>query len=197
MRLFTLLGLLLLSSYLNASNKSPKLNEDTTLVVKRFQWKVSIPQGFTPTDVAQSRASHERGAELIEKGTGLTIEDRSSVLFKFVKGFTQIEALHQPLDLSKRTYLEVKKAVMDIMYETFVSHMPNAKIDSSSTHEVIDGLRFEVITFAAYKGEQHIFTAHMYSRMFDKTEFGVNIIYDKPELGEKLLKAFKKSTFKH
>ncbi|MBS0646789.1 MAG: hypothetical protein JSR97_09420 [Verrucomicrobia bacterium] len=196
MRILSLSVLLLLSSYLNATNNSLRINEDTTLVVERFGWKISIPAGFSPTDAAHSRAAHERGAELIEKGTGVTIEDKTSVLFKYINGFTQIEALHQPLDLSNVTYLDVKKAVMDMMYQTFVSQMPNAKIDSSSTHEVIDGLRFEVITLSALKGDQHIFIAHTYSRMFDTTEFAVNVIYNKPELGEKLLTAFKSSTFK-
>lgn len=195
MKLLALFGVLLYSSCLNASNSLASFYEDTTIFVKRFQWQISIPQGFVPTRAVQSKASHERGAKLVEKGTGVTVDDMSTVLFKFSNGFTSIEALHQPLDLSKKTYLGVKKEVMDIMYQTFVSQMQNTNIDSSLTHETIDGLKFVVLVFTAYRNERHLFTAKMYSRMFGKTEFGVNIIYDKPELGMQLLNTFKRSTF--
>jgi hypothetical protein len=179
----------------NAKELSASPNSDTTLIVKKFKWKITLPEGFKPVEAASIEPARQRGKKLVEKSTDVQIKDNASVIFKFVDGLNLVEAVQQPLDLKNRSYLSVKKEVQDLMYKTFAAQLSNVRIDSSSGTEMVDGMKFTVLHFRIYRKEQPLFTSYLYSRMFGGIEFGVNILYDKPEAGNNLLSAFRRSSF--
>jgi hypothetical protein len=86
-------------------------------------------------------------------------------------------------------------SVNNMLYGTFKAQMPNAALDSASRLETVSGKAFHVFLLDVHINQQVTLHILMYSRLFDKKEFTVNIMYVDPAKGKALLDAWKGSTF--
>lgn len=73
--------------------------------------------------------------------------------------------------------------------------MPNAVIDSSSSVEKISDLEFQAFKMKIDFPNGMTMHSLMYSGLFDKKEFSVNILYVDEKLGEKMINAWTNSKF--
>ena len=73
--------------------------------------------------------------------------------------------------------------------------MPGIKIDTISTVEKIDNLEFQKFKMKIVYPNKMVFNVIMYSRLFGKREFSVNIMYVDDRKGQLMLEAWKNSKF--
>lgn len=153
-------------------------SEARTIYNNEFKWRISIPSGFDTVSAAAWAKMQNRGADAIEKTVGSEIENNSTTIFVFKSDqFNYFESNYQPFDTAKDgNYDDRFKEVNNILYETFATQMKGAQLDSTSYTENIDGLTFKVFNTEIVFPNKMVMKVHMYSRLFDKKEFTVNIL---------------------
>ena len=162
-----------------------------------FNWTITIPENFQNVSAEEWAKLQNKGAEAIEKTYEEEVINQSKTIFVFKSDqFNYFESNYQPFDISiDGDYLESCKNVNDILYETFKAQMPNIKIDTTKTVEKIDDLEFQTFKMKIEYPNKMVFNVFMYSRLFDKKEFTVNIMYVDNKKGQLMLEAWKKSKF--
>ena len=73
--------------------------------------------------------------------------------------------------------------------------MPGIKVDTISAVEKIDNLEFQTFKMKIVYPNNMVFNVIMYSRLFGKREFSVNIMYVDDRKGQLMLEAWKNSKF--
>jgi Na+-transporting methylmalonyl-CoA/oxaloacetate decarboxylase gamma subunit len=164
---------------------------------ENFKWKITIPEKLKATNSEKWAKSRERGMQAIEDTYGEGIEDYTVPIFTFNNGqFNVFEAVYEDFDPEiDGDFFETCKLVNEMMYETFITQMPNTVVDTLTAVEQIDNLDFYVFKIKVTYPNGIILNMLMYSRLFNKQSFGLNIIYRDEEIGHKMLEAWKKSTF--
>ena len=164
---------------------------------EEFNWRIQIPQGFESVSAEQWMKMQNRGAEAIEKTYDTEVENHSKTIFVFKSDqFNYFESNYQPFDTAADgNYLENFRNVNDVLYGTFEAQMPNAKLDSASSQETIDGKLFQTFKTTIVIPGKITMEYLMYSRLFGKKEFTVNIMTVDKEKQNVLLKAWRNSKF--
>src|SRR5690606_1788507 len=138
-----------------------------------------------------------KGADAIEKTYNEEVVNQAKTIFVFKSDqLNYFESNYQPFDTAiDGDYLESCKNVNNMLYETFITQMPDIKIDSTSTVEKIDNLEFQTFKMKIEYPNKMTMNVLMFSRLFDKKEFTVNIMYVDKKKGEQMLDSWKKSKF--
>lgn len=169
-----------------------------TLYNEDFKWTITIPENFINVSPQEWAKMQNKGIDAVEKTYGEEVINQAKIIFVFKNAdFNYMESNYQPFDVEvDGDYLESCIGVKEILYETFKTQIPNAKIDSISSVEKISNLDFQ--TFKMKIDFPNGMTMHslMYSRLFDKKEFSVNIMYVDEKQGKKMIEAWTKSKFK-
>ncbi len=162
-----------------------------------FKWKIKIPADLDTINSEKREKARGSGMQVIENTYGEKIEDYTIPIFTFSKGpFNIFEAMYEPFDPEvDGDFLETCKLVNEIVYTTFETQMPDAVIDTLTTVEQIDKLDFHVFKISITYPDGTQMNMLMYSRLFDKQSFDLNIIYRDEEIGQEMLDAWKNSTF--
>ena len=162
-----------------------------------FNWTISVPRGFKNVPDTLWAKMQNKGAAAIENTYDVKVENQAHTIFVFNSDqFNYFEANYQPFDSSSDgDYQEAYKSVSDVIYGTLKSQMPNARLDSSYSRETVGGKEFYVFKMAAQLNPQMTMRMLMYSRLFGKKEFSVNIMYVDEAKGKAVLDAWKASTF--
>jgi hypothetical protein len=162
-----------------------------------FNWTISIPRGFDKVADSAWTKMQNKGAAAIESTYDEKVENQAKTIFVFQSDqLNYFESNYQPFDSTKDgNYLEVYKNVNDILYGTLKAQMPMAKLDSSYSRETVGGKDFSVFHLTAVITQQVTLHILMYSRLFGKKEFTVNIMYADPAKGTAILDAWRSSTF--
>lgn len=168
----------------------------TVIYDKDFKWTIEIPQGFESVSAEQWAKLQNRGAEAIEKTYDAKVENNAKTIFVFQSDqFNYFESNYQPFDTTEGNYLDNFKKVNDLLYGTFEAQLPKAKLDSVSSSEIIDGKLFQTFEVTITIADNFALKWIMYSRLFGKKEFTVNIMTANKEKRETLLKAWRNSKF--
>ncbi|HEU4471693.1 MAG TPA: hypothetical protein VFR58_11450 [Flavisolibacter sp.] len=162
---------------------------------KEFGWSVDIPEGFDSVPPAQWAKMQNKGANAIENTYDVDVENNARQIFVFNSDqFNYFEANWQPADSSGEDYAELFRSVNDMVYHSFEVQMPQAKLDSAYGQEKIDGLEFQTFSIGMKIGDMNM-RLHMFSRLFGKKEFTVNIMTVDGEKEKRLLEAWRRSEF--
>jgi hypothetical protein len=164
---------------------------------KDFDWTITIPEGFQAIPAEEWGKMQNKGAEAIEKTYDQKIENHAKTIFAFRSNeLNYFESNYQPYDVATDgAYEETIKGVNDMLYGTFVAQMPAAKLDSTSSKEMINGKEFHVFKVAVTLPNNMIMNVSMYNRLFGKREFTVNIMAVDRKQEKALLDAWKNSKF--
>ena len=164
---------------------------------KDFKWSIKIPENFENVSADEWTKLQNKGAEAIENTYDEKIVNQSKTIFVFKSDqLNYFESNYQPYDvLVDGDYIESCKIVNQVLYETFVSQIPGIKIDTISTVEKIDNLEFRKFKMKIVYPNKMVFNVIMYSRLFGKREFSVNIMYVDNRKGQLMLEAWKNSKF--
>jgi hypothetical protein len=163
----------------------------------QFNWTITIPDGFEKESQEGLEKLLEKGSEAIENTFDQEIENLAQTIFVFKKDETNyFDSSFQPFNPEiDGEYTTSCREVNLIIYETFMAQMPDIPMDSNSTTLNIDGLEFQQFNVIIDFPNGMQLTTHMFNRLFDKQELAVNIMYSDSKMGEKMLEAWKKSTF--
>ena len=167
------------------------------VVNKEFNWSIVVPDSFEHVSADEWARLQNRGAEALEKTTEQKVENRANTIFVFKKDhLNYLEANWQPFDVKvDGNYSESCQLVQDLLYETFTSQMPGSTMDTVSSTEVIDGLKFHRFKMDVQYPNKVLLHVLMYSRLFGKRDFSLNIMYVDEDKGRKMLQAWKQSKF--
>ncbi len=162
-----------------------------------FNWTITIPENFQNVSVEEWAKMQNKGADAIEKTYDEKVINRAKTIFVFKSDqLNYFESNYQPFDISiDGDYLESCKNVNNILFETFKNQMPGIKIDSTTSVEKINNLEFQTFKMKIEYPNKMEFNVMMYSRLFDKKEFTVNIMYVDKKKGEQMLDSWKNSKF--
>ncbi len=164
---------------------------------KDFNWTITIPQNFDTVSANEWARLQNKGLDALEKTYEGKVENNASTILVFKNDqFNYFESNYQPFDSAANgNYLESFRKVNDIFYGTIKAQMPDAKIDSASSTAVISGLTFQTYKAIIYFPNKMVMEFWMYSRLFDKREFTVNIMTVDKQKQKALLDAWKNSKF--
>lgn len=162
-----------------------------------FRWTVTIPEGFDSVSTEQWTKMQNKGADAVEKTYDEKVINNSKTIFVFRSGkLNYLESNYQPFDTAiDGNYFESCRNVNEILYQTFVTQMKDVKIDTATSTEKIDNLEFQTFRLKITYPNNMVMNAFLFTRLFDKKEFSVNIMYVDNEKGELMLDAWKKSKF--
>lgn len=164
---------------------------------KDFNWTITIPENFENVSNADWEKMQNKGADAIEKTYESEVINQSKTIFVFKSDqLNYFESNHQPFDPSvDGDYLKSCKAVDEVLYETFKAQLPGIKIDTTRTVEEIDNLEFQTLKMKVEYPNKMILNLIMFSRLFEKREFTVNIMYVDKLKGQKMLDSWRESKF--
>ncbi|WP_407428836.1 hypothetical protein [Arcticibacter sp.] len=165
---------------------------------KDFDWTITIPENFEMVSREDWQKMQNRGAEAIENTIDGTVDNQAKTIFVFNSDrFNYFESNYQPFDSTKDgNYLESHRAVQNVLYETFKAQMQNPRIDSLSSTETIDGLKFYVNKMIIYLPDDIVMELLMYSHLFGTRDFTVNILTIDKNKQNVLLQAWRESKFR-
>jgi hypothetical protein len=172
-------------------------NKSKEIYNKDFKWKIVIPENFENVPSEQWEKLKSKGQQAVENTYDQEIVNNAKTIFIFrTDEMNYFESNYQPFDVAvDGEYLESCRNVNNILYETFMTQMPGIKVDSSSATETISGLVFQKLTLKILYPNDLVLNVLMYSRLFDKKEFSVNIMYVDNKKGEAMLNSWTKSKF--
>ncbi|GAA5098554.1 hypothetical protein GCM10023210_34840 [Chryseobacterium ginsengisoli] len=172
-------------------------NSGTEFYSPDFKWKIQIPEGFEKVNSEEWAKMQGKGEQALEKTVGQDVINHSKTIFIVKSGnFNYLETNYQPFDTkTDGNYEEANKFVNDIVYKSFKENMPDAKITNTTTKEKINNLIFYKSSFKILMPNNMTMEMIMFSRLFGKKEFTLNIMFMDPEKGEEMLNVWKNSTF--
>jgi hypothetical protein len=189
---FVLFGLIIIFQSCNGQKK-----EKQEIRNKDFNWTITIPENFENVSSADWAKMQNKGADAIEKTYEGDVVNQSKTIFVFKSDqLNYFESNYQPFDTTvDGDYLASCKAVDEVLYGTFKAQMPGVKIDTTRTVEKIDNLEFQTLKMKIEYPNKMILNLFMFSRLFDKREFTVNIMYVDKIKGQKMLDSWRASKF--
>jgi hypothetical protein len=172
-------------------------NVNNVVYDTNFKWTITIPENYEKVSPEEWAKMQRKGQAAVEETFEKKIANNSKTIFVFKKDQAHyIEANWQPFYTKiDGNYKESQKAVVSILYETFSTQVPGVKIDTSFNTESIDGLQFEVAHIRIPLSKTLTLSMDMFSRLFDKRDFTVNIMYLDKTKGMQLLDALRNSKF--
>ncbi|HEY3403824.1 MAG TPA: hypothetical protein VGK59_10585 [Ohtaekwangia sp.] len=174
-----------------------QISTSLTLYNSEFNWTIVIPEDFNSVSAEEWSRLQNKGEDAVEKTYDAEVTNQVKTIFVFKSGdFNYLESNQQPYDVSvDGNYLETCKQIKEILFETFRTQMPNAKIDTLSAVETISGLEFQKFRVDIDMPNGMKFTSLLYSRLFGKKEFSVNMMYVEASKGQQMLDAWRNSKF--
>ena len=140
---------------------------------------------------------HQNGLKTVQKTYNDEVQDNTKLIFEYKNGdYNYIEAIHQPFDEAKDgNFIETNKGVNLVLYNTFKTQMPDAKLDTVSRTITIDNLEFQSFRMRMTYPNKMVLNFIMTNRLFGKEEFSLNIIYLDKDMGDLLFTAWLNSKF--
>lgn len=163
-----------------------------------FKWAITIPDSFEPVSSKQYTALRKYGTAMMEKTINGKIEDTAKLIYSFKSDlFNYFEANQQPFDIKiDGDYLAHCKEEDNAIYDTYKRLSSSAfKIDTAISTETIDGLKFQFFKLHMTYHDKMAFDMMVYSKLFEKKEFTVVILYNNKLKGDLIINAWKNSKF--
>ena len=163
---------------------------------KDFNWRIIIPENFIPLDSAEWVRLESKGAAVMDKANGVKVENHATTLFSFKTDLmNHFNCCYQPFNPAvDGNYLETKQAINDMLYKTIIQ-LQGVKVDTAMSVEKISNLEFHTFKATVEYPNKTVLHMLMYYRLFDKTEFSMNIVYKDEGKGQQMLNAWKSSKF--
>ena len=164
---------------------------------KDFNWRITLPKNFDTVSATEWTKMQNKGIDAVEKTFDEKVDNQAKTIFVFKSDkLNYFESNYQPFDTATDgSYLEACNSVHAVLYETFLTQMPGVIIDTIASIQKIDDLAFNTYEMKVTYPNNMVLHAHMFSMLFGKKDFSVNIMYVDNPKGELMLDAWKKSKF--
>ena len=167
------------------------------IYIDEFKWSIRIPEIFSQEDLKKWEKTREAGRKEMEKTVGHEIVQGTRVLFVF-RDYNQnyFEANTEPYDTAREgDYIETCERMNDLAYQTIVSRLPGATIDTSKGTQLIDNLLFQKLAITTTYPDDTKRNTVIYRRLFDTKEITIGIMYVDNEKGKMMEDALLLSKF--
>lgn len=193
--LFVLIMLILSLSACKGEEKT----DSSVIYNKEFKWTITIPAGFKTVSADKLDKMQQRGMAEMEQSHNVKLENHAKNIFIFQNDqFNYFESNYQPFDsLTDGDFLESFKMLTGMLYETFQAKVGENNLDSVYSIQTVSGLEFQSIKIAITLSDKVKLNWYLYSRLFGKKQFTVNIMTMDPQKEKELLKVWTNSKFGH
>jgi len=165
-----------------------------------FKWTISLPLGFDHINAEEWIDYKKKGESSIINNSGLKITDQSKPIFviqngefnRFDANYTLVENFIAP----NSTFTKTFKKLNSILFDNFKNKLPNAKIDTIISTEIIDELEFQKFEMNTHIENDVIIRSIGYRRLFKEKVLSINIIYLDENKGNRIMKSLMSSKFK-
>lgn len=168
-----------------------------TYTSEEIGWTIKIPDGYKITSLDSAKSSEKDGIEAIQKVYGGEIETTElRHLIGFEKDlFNNLSSTSEPFKLEYEGEYEVNnQRLYEVVYDALDAQ--GVKIDTSSTREIINGKKYDILYSTIYDVNDRIVMYQiLYSRLINGLDFSVNINYNNEADKKILVDAFKNSEF--
>ena len=166
--------------------------------VEEFNWTITIPDAYKLVADADWDAQEKKGEDFFENAWGEDIVNEAVTLFAYKSGqYNSFDANWQAYDEAvDGDYKESNDGVNQLIFATLKSEMRGVFMDSTSSIQMIDGLKFHRFDINIELTEEITFRVIGMSRPFGKKDFTMNIGYIDEKVGEQMLAAVLNSRFR-
>ncbi|MEH1009449.1 hypothetical protein VDP25_17050 [Winogradskyella sp. ECml5-4] len=169
------------------------------ILSEEFQWEITLPTHFKKIEVEKWEKIKKEGETHITNNTDTELNNLSNLIFVVENGeFNRFDANYtSKLNFIEpnTTFKESFDKINSITYDSFVNIAPNAKIDTTTTTEMIDGLKFLKFEMNTEMDESFIIKSRSYKRLFDDKVLSININFVDDRIGSQILNSLKTSKF--
>jgi hypothetical protein len=145
---------------------------------KEVGWSLTLPPQFSVIDSSKTAALNQRGKKLIEESNDIKADfSGTKTLITAMKGNNYFNSTITPFGPKDGDYNTSCKKVKDLIFNTFVNKIPNAKIDSSSTAETVGGLEFDKFHIVITMHDKVLFNMFLLSKLYKGFDFGISYLY--------------------
>lgn len=187
---------LLLLLLLAASCKDKKKSSNSVYNAD-FQWTMPAPEGFPAVSAEEQKKVTALGEEVLESTYEMEMENHTTPIFVFrTDERNYFDSNWQPFDPEEEgPYEENVRDVNDMIHVALIENMPDARVDSSASVEVIDGLLFYRFRESIHIPGKLDMEMWMYSRQFGNKDLTVSIMAADKQKEALMLTAFRASKF--
>jgi hypothetical protein len=156
---------------------------------KEIGWTISVPLDFSILTSAESGQIRKAATQAVKEAYDSTYYDNTAkTLLSFKKDETNyfsagIVPFHEPQD---GEWFQSNRNKKELILDTYKSQNPEAKIDTSSTLELIDGLTFECFEVKMAFPDKLILTSRIYSRLINGFNFTISMAFIDETIGKEL-----------
>jgi hypothetical protein len=209
---FLLILLIILNNSLHSQEKKEVIKGDELIIevpengkiengiyiCNRFDWKISIPEGYKITDQKRTEELENKGYEALQKEmpNGIRLNKHPTQLVGFEIGkYDYFKSSFESLiGRNKVTLEEHKKFVEQLLRDTY-SKVKELKLELTSTDLKLGKYNFYKIQIRLYnaKKDKLLLTQELYNSFINEHLFSVSINYANEEVGMLLNYTFEKS----
>jgi hypothetical protein len=160
-------------------NNSAAQSPPVKLFLKEIGWTVTLPPCFNMLDSAEITSTQDRGKAMLEKANDVELNMSGlKTLASAKKGFNYFDATINSFDPEEDgNYEEAIGEAAVATYRSMAENLPDATIDSVTTSQVIDGLRFEKFEMTIKISPQVTMTMIVLSKYYKGFDFGISYLY--------------------
>ena len=162
-------------------------------------WTIKVPLYFDIIDSMQAKEEDVEGKGIIEKNTvNVKFTNTSKRLLYFRKGnANELSCTIRHYDTIKEgSYAEHIQLVRNTLYNAFKQALEaNATIDTSSSKEKIDNIRFDRFQIKIIRSSAKDLTSYFYSRSISGYSVAIVVSYENEKIGEKIISVLNSSKF--
>lgn len=192
MRTLILTFILLLPNCLLSQQSDNKYN------FRQVSWTITLPHDFTVIAASDDSARMERGKKAIEDANGIKADiSTTTTLISATKNtYNYFNSTITPFDSTKDgNYLATNKELKNMVYRTMLQKMPDGKIDSMTTTQVIDGLAFDRYSLTVNIPAKATFSMILLTKFYKGYSFGITYVYLDDKTREQIDTMLKNSKF--
>lgn len=170
---------------------------ENTYQSSEIGWTMKIPDGWEVTKRNESQRRENKGLKLLNEANDINY-DASSLkqLISFQKDRVHsFTAVSEKVEIENNgEYEKNKQLVKELLYNTYASN--GIKIDTASSKEKIDNLKFNLFKITVYGPQGDILLYQdLYSTFRNGLDFGVNLNYLREKEKMELMRVWKNSKF--
>ena len=172
--------------------------ENGIYICNRFDWKISIPEGYKITDQKRTEELENKGYEALNKEmpNGIRVNKHPTQLIGFEIGkYDYFKSSFETLIGTKKVTLEEHKKFGEQLLRDTYSKVKELKFELTSTDLKLGKYNFYKIQIRLYnaKNDKLLLTQELYNSFINEHLFSVSINYTNEEVGMLLNYTFEKS----
>lgn len=172
--------------------------ENGIYTCNRFDWKVSIPEGYTITDQKNTEELENKGYAALSKEmpNGIRINKHPTQLIGFEIGkYDNFKSSFESLIGTKKMTLEEHKKFSEQLLRDTYSKIKELKFELTSTDLQLGKHSFYKVQIRLYnaKNDQLLLTQELYNSFINDHLFSVSLNYTNEEVGMLLYYTLQKS----